>query len=145
VRTNYYEDEEDYRASDVSPRTTFGNNLSSPVYVAATRQHVGKTSTSLALLSGLQKRFDQVGFMKPVGQQSLQIEEDGKFVNVDKDAVLVKHHFKLDHLKYKHISPVLIPPGYTRNYLDGKIRLEDQEALVENSFKKISATSEIIL
>lgn len=42
----------------------------SPIYVAATRQHVGKTSTSLALLSGLQKRFPKVGFMKPVGQQS---------------------------------------------------------------------------
>eukprot|EP00980_Cylindrotheca_fusiformis_P021192 scaffold8150_cov118-Cylindrotheca_fusiformis.AAC.1 len=121
------------------------NPSSSPVYVAATRQHVGKTSTSLALLSGLQKRFDRVGFMKPVGQQSLTVEEDGKMVNADKDAVLVKHHFKLGHLKYKDISPVLIPKGYTRNYLDGKIRLEDQEALVNNAYKAISGTSEIVL
>lgn len=118
---------------------------SSPLYVAATRQHVGKTSTSLALLSGLQKRFEQVGFMKPVGQQSLQVEENGKMVDVDKDAVLVKHHFDLEHLQYQHISPVLIPPGYTRNYLDGKIRLEDQEALVETSYNAIRSTSQIVL
>lgn len=32
-----------------------------PIFVAATKQHVGKTSASLALMSGLQKRFDHVG------------------------------------------------------------------------------------
>ena len=36
-----------------------------PIYVAATKQHVGKTTTSLALMSGLSKRFDKVGFIKP--------------------------------------------------------------------------------
>lgn len=34
-----------------------------PIFVAATKQHIGKTSVSMALLSGLQKRFDKVGFM----------------------------------------------------------------------------------
>ena len=122
-----------------------GGSKGAPLYVAATRQHVGKTSTSLALLSGLQKRFDHVGFMKPVGQQSLQVEEDGKMVDVDKDAVLVKHHFGLDHLRYRDISPVLIPRGYTRDYLDGKIKWSDQEALVENAFREVSSVSEIVL
>jgi BioD-like phosphotransacetylase family protein len=140
VSPTYYEDEESY-----SPSRRSTSPSSSPVYVAATRQNVGKTSTSLALLSGLQKRFDQVGFMKPVGQQSLTVEENGKMVDVDKDAVLVKHHFKLDHLKYQDISPVLIPKGYTRDYLDGKIRLEDQKALVNNAYKEVSSNSEIVL
>ena len=36
-----------------------------PIFVAATRQHVGKTTVSLALMSGLQKRYDKVGFLKP--------------------------------------------------------------------------------
>lgn len=136
----YYEDEDSF-----SPSRRVRRPSSSPVYVAATRQHVGKTSTSLALLSGLQKRFDQIGFMKPVGQQSLSVEENGRMVNVDKDAVLVKHHFKLDHLKYEHISPVLIPKGYTRDYLDGKIRLEDQEELVNNAYQAVSSSSDFVL
>ena len=38
-----------------------------PIYVAATKQHVGKTTVSLALMSGLTKRFNKVGFIKPVG------------------------------------------------------------------------------
>lgn len=36
---------------------------------AAIRQHVGKTTASLAIISGLKKRFKNVGFLKPVGQQ----------------------------------------------------------------------------
>lgn len=91
-----------------------------PIYVAATKEHVGKTSTSMALLSGLQKRFHKVGFMKPVGQKSLRVQtDDGDWINIDKDAVLVKEHFGLDHLDYRHTSPVLIPQGYTKDYLDG--------------------------
>eukprot|EP00946_MAST-07B_sp_MAST-7B-sp1_P002001 g2001.t1 len=40
------------------------------VFVCATRQHVGKTSSSLGLVYGLQKIFNgNVGFIKPVGQQ----------------------------------------------------------------------------
>lgn len=118
----------------------------SPLYVAATRQHVGKTSTSLALLSGLQKRFNKVGFMKPVGQQSLTVQNAaGEWVNIDKDAVLVKEHFGLDHLDYRYMSPVLIPKGYTRDYLDGKIRLEDQEALVQQAYLATRAISDVVL
>ena len=142
VSNHLYSEEDDYDAS----LTARQQKLPTPVYVAATRQHVGKTSTSLALLSGLQKRFDQVGFMKPVGQQSLQVEDNsGNLISVDKDAVLVKEHFNLNHLNYENMSPVLIPPGYTRNYLDGKIRLEHQEALVNNAYEEISETSQIIL
>lgn len=118
----------------------------SPVYVAATRQHVGKTSTCLALLSGLQKRFNRVGFMKPVGQQSLKVQNKaGEWINIDKDAVLVKEHFGLDHLDYQYTSPILIPKGYTRDYLDGKIRTEHQEELVQEAYRVIRSTSDVIL
>ena len=153
MTTTYYDTDEETASNDAttgpSSVTRNGNNNNnnnkSPVYIAATRQHVGKTSTSLALLSGLQKRFDQVGFMKPVGQISLQVTENGKVVNVDKDAVLIKEHFKLDHIQYEHTSPVLIPPGYTRNYLDGKISLRDEIHKVTDAMTAIQQSSEIVL
>ena len=34
---------------------------------------LGKTSTCLALISGLKKRFRKVGFLKPVGQQHVSV------------------------------------------------------------------------
>ncbi|NMC82541.1 MAG: dethiobiotin synthase, partial [Armatimonadetes bacterium] len=55
------------------------------IYVAATRQNDGKTVMALGLVLALQKRFARVGYIKPVGQQ--YIEVDG--AKIDKDAVLV--------------------------------------------------------
>lgn len=58
------------------------------VYVAATRQHVGKTSTCLGLLQGLTSRLEDIGFLKPVGQQSVLV--DGGALRVDKDVAVAK-------------------------------------------------------
>jgi dethiobiotin synthetase len=118
-----------------------------PVYVAATRQHVGKTTTSLALMSGLLQRFPRVGFLKPVGQQSVQVtdEHTGATLMVDKDAALVKQYFQLDHLSYAHTSPVLIPPGYTRDYLDGVITSAEQRARMQEAFSYMERTCDIVL
>lgn len=58
------------------------------VYVAATRQHVGKTSTCLGLLQGLTSRLDRIGFFKPVGQESVAVE--GGSLRVDKDVAVAK-------------------------------------------------------
>lgn len=100
-----------------------------PIYVAATRQHVGKTTTSLALMSGLQRRLaaenaalgkdKKIGFMKPVGQQCLEVlcRRTDEILYVDKDACLIKEHFGLHHIKYRHTSPVMIPPGYVNMHL----------------------------
>ncbi len=89
----------------------------SPIYVSATRQHVGKTTTCLALMSGLKKRFpNSIGFLKPVGQQHVPVYSDviGETIRVDKDVTLIKEHFQLNHCDYRHMSPVLIPSGYTK-------------------------------
>lgn len=122
-------------------------NNYSPIYVAATRQHVGKTTVSLALMSGLQERFPgRVGFLKPVGQQSLTVTDiDGRRINVDKDAALIKQHFKLDHFSYKHTSPILIPPGYTRDYLDKRITSTQQISLIQEAYRVIQKRSDVVL
>ncbi|KAI9919601.1 hypothetical protein PsorP6_017713 [Peronosclerospora sorghi] len=58
------------------------------VYVAATRQHVGKTSTCLGILQGLTSRLDRIGFLKPVGQESVAVQ--GGSLRVDKDVAVAK-------------------------------------------------------
>lgn len=32
---------------------------------------------------------------------------------------LIRDHFNLTHLQYADMSPILIPQGYTKSYLDG--------------------------
>lgn len=118
-----------------------------PIFVAATKQHVGKTTTSLALMSGLQKRFPKVGFIKPVGQQHVTVHSEtlGKEIRVDKDICLLKEQFHLDHIDYRHMSPVIIPRGYTKKYIDGEISYDEQLKDIEHAFEKVSEASDVVL
>ena len=119
-----------------------------PIFVAATKQHVGKTSVSLALMSGLKKRYDKVGFIKPVGQQHVEVKSashSDSTIRVDKDVCLMKDHFELDHIDYQHMSPVIIPPGYTKDYIDGKISLQNQVDQVISAFGNVSDASDVVL
>lgn len=117
-----------------------------PIFVAATKQHVGKTSTSLSIVSGLQKRFDKVGFIKPVGQQHVEVKSDsGETIRVDKDVCLVRERFSLHHLDYNYMSPVIIPRGYTKKFIDGEVSYEQQIADIETAFEHVSATSDVVV
>lgn len=110
-------------------------------FVAATGQHVGKTTTCLGLLSGLVKRFSKVGFIKPVGQEHVKTKSGLK---VDKDALLFKEQFGLLD-DYTFISPVLFPRGFTRDFLDGHIVEADLEKKIINSFQTISKNKECVI
>jgi len=117
-----------------------------PIYVAATKQHVGKTTVSLAILSGLTKRFNKVGFMKPVGQQHVPVQtSDGQEVRVDKDAWLMREYFNLKHLDYRYMSPVIIPRGYTKSYIDGDITYQSQKESIKKSISEIRKSSDVTL
>jgi dethiobiotin synthetase len=127
--------------------TKLSGRFQRPIFVAATKQHVGKTTCSLALISGLKKRFEKVGFLKPVGQQHVEVfsEERNEMMRVDKDVCLVREHFKLHHIDYKDMSPVIIPDGYTRKYVDGVITLNSQIDTVLHAMTSVAQASDIVL
>jgi phosphate acetyltransferase len=103
------------------------------VFVAATGQNIGKTTVCLGLVSGLKKRLQSVGYIKPVGQEHIETETG---VHVDKDVIIFKSHFHLPDA-YETMSPILFPRGFTRDYLDGKV---DHRSLID----KISASYEVV-
>ncbi|MFW6457454.1 MAG: AAA family ATPase, partial [Planctomycetota bacterium] len=82
------------------------------IYVAATRQHDGKTTVSIGLFSAIRERGLSACFIKPVGQNYLL--EDG--VKVDEDAVVFKHALSADG-DIAMLSPVTIPRGFTEEYI----------------------------
>lgn len=109
-------------------------NLTKPsIFIAATGQHVGKTTICLGVISGLIKRFGEVGFIKPVGQRHVPVSET---LSVDKDVVLFKDHFRLSS-EYNDMSPVLLPKGFTRDYLDGKYDESILEQNILESYNRI--------
>jgi phosphate acetyltransferase len=103
------------------------------IFIAATGQNVGKTTLCLGIIAGLRKRYTDVGFIKPVGQQHVKVDEH---TNVDKDVVLFKEHFKLPS-SWEDMSPIIIPSGYTRDFLDGKVSENQLNQKINTSFHKI--------
>ena len=109
------------------------------VYVGATRQNEGKTIVCLGLLNAFRKRLNNVGYIKPVGQQFNIV--DGQ--EVDKDAILMKSVYKLD-ANLKDMSPIAVPKGFTENYiLEG-----DRDKLVKkitDSYRSIAKDKKMIV
>ncbi len=107
------------------------------IFIASTGQHVGKTTSSLGLIAGFKERGQSVSFMKPVGQEYTLVEGE---VRVDKDVELMHELFKM-HSDYALMSPVLLPSGFTREFLDGDHPVEALEAKILSAFRSISKES----
>ena len=83
------------------------------IYVAATSQHVGKTTSTLGLVSAFRNRGINVGYCKPVGQQ--YVLHNG--LNVDKDVILFADLLGFEVDPDLH-SPVILGSGATSEYLE---------------------------
>mmetsp|Transcript_30535 Transcript_30535/g.36019 ORF Transcript_30535/g.36019 Transcript_30535/m.36019 type:complete len:385 (+) Transcript_30535:66-1220(+) len=107
------------------------------IFVGATKQHVGKSSSCLGLVSGFKERLGKCGFIKPVGQRWLPVDgEFGKELKVDKDVKLMREYFDLKDA-YCDMSPVVLPTGYTKDFVDGKIDERLQKQSILDSFDRI--------
>lgn len=83
------------------------------LYVAATNQHVGKTTTTLGLVEAFRRSGVRVGYCKPVGQEAIDVEN----LQVDKDAVLFSTMMHFNLVARVH-SPVILGKGATQAFLD---------------------------
>ena len=83
------------------------------IYVAATNQHVGKTTSTLGLVSCMLQRNINVGYCKPVGQKFLDL----KNLYVDKDTLLFADLIKFE-INPDYHSPVVLPGKIVRDFID---------------------------
>lgn len=115
-------------------------NTSTPrVFIAATRQNDGKTTTSLGLIAALQKKFPRIGYIKPVGQRFVEIEEQ----KIDEDSVLMDSVYRLN-CPLVDMSPIAVEPAFTRKYLQSA----NNEALVkkiQGSFDRVAWEKDFVL
>lgn len=115
------------------------NTTTPRVFIAATRQNDGKTTTSLGLIAALQKYFPRIGYIKPVGQRFVQIEAQ----NIDEDSVLMNSVYQLN-CPLVDMSPIAVEPAFTRKYLQAA----NNEALVkkiQDSFDRVAWEKEFVL
>ncbi len=109
------------------------------VFIAATRQNDGKTTTSLGLIAALQKFYPRIGYIKPVGQRFVEIAEQ----KIDEDTVLMDSVYKLD-CPLVDMSPIAVEPDFTRRYLE----TANNEALVkkiQKAFDRVAWEKDFVL
>ena len=109
------------------------------LYVAATSQHVGKTTSTLGIAASFRKAGINTGYCKPVGQQHIKI--NGSVV--DKDAVLFADLLKLDITPSLH-SPVIIGRGATAKFLDNPTKY-DLPSMVIKARNVLEHTHEAVI
>jgi BioD-like phosphotransacetylase family protein len=109
------------------------------IYVAASSQHVGKTTSTLGLVSGFMKKGLKVGYCKPVGQQFLDVNN----LIVDKDTVLFADLIHFDLIPQYH-SPVILGKGATENYLDNPDQY-DLHSIIHEAKRYMSNNNDITI
>lgn len=89
------------------------NRVTPRVFIAATRQNDGKTTASLGLMAALRKYYPRVGYIKPVGQRIVEVEEQ----KIDEDTLLMDSVYRLN-CPLMEMSPIAIEPNFTRDYIE---------------------------
>jgi BioD-like phosphotransacetylase family protein len=113
--------------------------MAKKIFVAATQQNDGKTTVSLGLIAALKKRFDRIGFIKPIGQRYLM--EQG--YKVDEDSILIEKLFGIK-CNIKDMSPIAIEKGFTERFIE-KGPDEDYEKLIKDSYDKVAQDNDLVI
>ena len=109
------------------------------LFLAATGQNRGKTTTSLGLFAAFRAQGLDAGFMKPVGQRWITIDD----TPADEDAALMRGVFGLTDA-VALLSPVQIPRGFTRKVIEGQV-VEDLGAKIIAAQVELAQKHELLL
>ncbi|MGB8166056.1 MAG: AAA family ATPase [Chthoniobacteraceae bacterium] len=115
-------------------------NSSTPrLFVAATQQNDGKTTTALGLFASLLKTRGRIGFIKPVGQRFVEV--DG--LRIDEDSVLIDQTYGVQ-TPLEAMSPIAVEPDFTRRYIEH----QNNDFLVhriQNSFDRAAWEKDFVI
>ena len=88
------------------------------LFVSATNQNDGKTTSSLGLVKGFSQLGKSVGFVKPVGQRYTQVDSQ----KIDEDSLLIWQACGLDCPPADKGS-LVVEQDFTRKYLDNSKKM----------------------
>ena len=106
------------------------NTVTPRLFIAATEQNTGKTTTALGLYQALRATYPRIGFIKPVGQRFVDVEGH----RVDEDSLLIRDTYGTQ-LPIEAMSPIAVEPNFTRRYISGANR-EALARRIRNAFDR---------
>jgi len=109
------------------------------IFLAATGQNRGKTTTSLGLAAAIAGRGHRLAFLKPIGQRYVLV--DGG--RADEDAVLMKSVFDLPD-PLDDMSPVTLPRHFTSDFVMGRVT-DDLATAVLAAAERLARERDVVL
>jgi len=126
-------------------------------FIIGTDRNIGKTVTSMGIISKLLSPAlgfhpEDIGYIKPVGQQTSRIRDhSGRMIEVDKDIMLFTELYKLDCADYRAMSPVVWEGGASERFIDaastGRLA-EEREALcsqIRDAYVRVAAGRKVVV
>ncbi len=110
------------------------------IFISATGQHCGKTTTSLSLLHLARKKYSRVGFIKPFGPKRTRYM--GKVVDID--AALIAHVYDMDD-QLDLMSPVVLDSRTTRDALEGKVDSQGYLEQICHATRELEKTCDFLI
>ena len=110
------------------------------IFIAATGQNCGKTTTSLGLMHLAQKKYRRVGFIKPLGPKPASYHRH----TVDKDAALIAQVFDLEK-DLRWMSPVVVLPDTTRKVVDREISTSELQERIMRAYAELEKRCDFII
>jgi len=110
------------------------------IFIAATGQNCGKTTTCIGLMHLAQKKYQRVGFIKPLGPKPVHYHR----CTVDKDAALMAQVFEMDK-DLRWMSPVVVHPDTTRKLVDGDISPHELHERIIHAYAELEKRCDFII
>ena len=110
------------------------------VFIAATGMNSGKTTTSLSLMHMAKKKYDRVGFIKPIGPKPVEFQ--GQIA--DKDAVVIARYFDLVK-DLPLMSPFVLQRGDTKRIMDGILNKDGISRKMLNAIAELDAKNDFLI
>ena len=110
------------------------------IFIAATGQHTGKTTISISLMHLARKKYSRVGFIKPIGPKCVSYHG----LTMDMDAALMASIYGLNQ-DIRYMSPVVLPRGTTRKYLDREFPLDYQKELLVTAIQELEKRHDLLI
>ena len=114
--------------------------MAKALYIAATGQNCGKTTTSIGLMHLALKKYGRVGFIKPLGPKPVTYHR----CMVDKDAALIAQVFDLEK-ELRWMSPVVVHPDTTRRVVDGEISPKELQDRILRAYAELEKHCDFII
>lgn len=114
--------------------------MAKKIFIAATGQNCGKTTTSIGLMHLALKKYGRVGFIKPLGPKPAIFRGS----TVDKDAALIAQVFGLEK-DLRWMSPVVVQHDTTRRVVDGEICPQELQELILRACAELEKRCDYII